>query len=49
MYIDLTIEEAKELIDLIRGGNRQQEEPKKRRKEGNEEETAGFGKGKGIT
>lgn len=47
MYIDLTIEEAKELIDLIRGGNK--EEPKKRRKERNEEENVGFGKGKGIT
>lgn len=48
MYIDLTIEEAKELIDLIRGGSRQQEEPKKREKGRPKKKSLDLGKVKAL-
>lgn len=48
MYIDLTVEEAKELIDLIRGGNRQQEEPKKEGKKGTKKKPLDLGKVKAL-
>lgn len=46
MYIDLTIEEAKELIDLIRGGNK--EEPKKEVKRGTKKKPLDLGKIKAL-
>ena len=48
MYIDLTIEEAKVLIDLIRGVNRQQEELKKEGKKGTKKKPLDLGKVKAL-